>query len=86
VGADTGGEEDELSLAYCECMTRYCFGFPPFDEGLESCLLFADTLPRAGVNTEMGNAIECRLHWCTVHITSFEDAHCGYASGLAVCI
>ena len=74
-GAGGGGGGDTLANDYC-----FCFKNPPFkchDEyhakfGPETnepaaraaCLAEAEGLPRVGMDTDMGNSLECRYHHC----------------------
>jgi hypothetical protein len=73
-GQGGGGESaSALALEYCNCMLgdachdQYhdVFG-PNSDEELarENCLATADALPVAGADVDMGNFIECRIHYC----------------------
>ncbi len=82
---DAGPFDDELSERYCRCMTTYCYAFPPGDRRVDACLSIADALPRAGREATEGDFIECRIHWCELHITSFDDTDCEYAAGFSGC-
>jgi hypothetical protein len=85
VGPEDAGADD-LSERYCRCMTGYCFDGWPGNLSFDECVAFADGLHRAGSSVTTGDFIECRIHWCEVHITSFDNTHCDHARGQSVCV
>jgi hypothetical protein len=77
---------DDLSRRLCECMRGYCWTFHPGTLLMPECIAAADTFARHGSPVAAGDFIECRLHFCTVHITSFDDDDCRRGAGELTCV
>ncbi len=90
--ADHGIETsaDDPAVIYCSCVLANCHD--PYhakwgdDEMVAqaACLMEADALPKNGGDTEMGNFIECRQHFC--ELAAADADQCANALGDAVCI
>lgn len=94
-GADTGStghdtSADDPAVAYCSCVFVNCH--EPYhakwgeDEMASeaACLMEADALPMNGSDIEMGNFIECRMHFC--ELAADDETLCANALGDAVCM
>jgi hypothetical protein len=57
-------------LLTCHDAYHDTFG-PESDEiaARASCIMEASSLPEAGMDVDMGNFIECRMHYCTLGAT-----------------
>ncbi|MCA9617694.1 MAG: hypothetical protein KC731_01655 [Myxococcales bacterium] len=76
---------------YCDCMLSSChdayhatFG-PDSDEpaARAACLAEAEALPSVGMDVDMGNSVECRIHYCSLGDQSATT--CDAAVGLGSC-
>jgi hypothetical protein len=86
-----GGMTTSLPAQYCDCMLLTChdayhasFG-PDTDEpaAAAACLAEAEGLPSVGMDIDMGNSIECRLHYCALGSETPDD--CAAAVGDGAC-
>lgn len=81
---------DDPAVVYCSCVFANCH--EPYhakwgeDEMASeaACLMEADALPMNGSDIEMGNFIECRMHFCELAAT--DPTMCTNALGDAVCM
>ena len=81
---------DDPAVAYCSCMLANCH--EPYhmkwgeDEMMAqaACVMEADALPMNGSDIDMGNFIECRMHFCELAAT--DPTVCTNALGDAVCM
>jgi hypothetical protein len=81
---------DDPAAAYCSCVFANCHE-PYHDKWGENeitseqaCLAEAEALPVNGSDVEMGNFIECRMHFC--ELAADDDSVCPNALGDAVCM
>jgi hypothetical protein len=96
-GADEHGTHDGIetsaddpAVAYCSCVFTNCH--EPYhakwgeDEMASeaACLMEAEALPVNGSDIEMGNFIECRMHFC--ELAAGDESLCANALGDAVCV
>jgi hypothetical protein len=92
-GADTrtvDSGEDDPAAAYCACVFANCH--EPYhakwgeDEVASeaACLTEASALPQNGAEVEMGDFIECRVHFC--ELAASDATACAAALGDEVCI
>jgi len=81
---------DDPSVAYCSCVFSNCH--EPYHEkwgedemaAEAACLMEADALPMNGSDIDMGNFIECRMHYCELAAT--DPTLCDNALTDAVCM
>jgi hypothetical protein len=85
---DTSAEDP--AVAYCSCMLANCHDQYHAEWGDDemaaeaACLMEADALPMNGSDIDMGNFIECRMHFC--ELAADDETLCTNAIGDAVCI
>jgi hypothetical protein len=81
---------DDPVAAYCSCVFNNCH--EPYHEkwgeneitSEEACHAEAEALPVNGSDIEMGNFIECRMHFC--ELAADDESVCPNALGDAVCM
>ena len=81
---------DDPAVAYCMCVFSNCHELYHAKWGEDemaaeaACLMEADALPMNGSDIDMGNFIECRMHFC--ELAAGDESLCVNALGDAVCI
>ena len=81
---------DDPVAAYCSCVFSNCH--EPYHEkwgeneimSEQACLAEAGALPVNGSDIEMGNFLECRVHFC--ELAADDESVCPNALGEAVCM
>lgn len=87
-GIDTSA--DDPAVAYCGCVFSNCHEAYHMKWGADemaseaACLMEADALPMNGSDIDMGNFIECRMHFC--ELAADDETLCANALGDAVCM
>lgn len=86
-----GGSARSLAQTYCDCMLVSChdayhatYG-PDTDEpaARDACLATAGAWPEAGTRVEMGDFVECRIHFCELGMN--DPSVCQNAVGAGAC-
>ena len=81
---------DDPAVAYCSCVFSTCHEAYHMKWGEDemaseaACLMEADALPMNGSDIDMGNFIECRMHFCA--LAANDETLCANALGDAVCM
>jgi hypothetical protein len=81
---------DDPAVVYCSCVFSNCHDAYHEKWGEDemaseaACLMEAEALPVNGSDIEMGNFIECRMHFC--ELAADDESLCANALGDAVCV
>ena len=84
-------DADDPAVIYCSCVFANCHEAYHAKWGEDemvaeaACLMEADALPMNGSDVDMGNFIECRMHFCDLAAAG-DDTQCAAALGDEICI